>query len=136
MKLVTVATLYNPLDAQLLRAKLESEEIKSVLLNENMASLRAEHATPVKLQVSEVDVARAKEIIAITESVPVTKAEDKTLKCPKCNSTELDKNFKIRTEFYLVLFAMIALLAAFLPISFKTVYKCKKCGTEFKHPNK
>lgn len=136
MKLITVATFYNPLDAHLLRAKLESEEIKSVLLDEKMASLRAEHATPVKLQVSEVDVARAKEIIAKTEGVPVTNVEDKMVKCPKCNSTELDKNFKIRTEFHIVLFAMVSLLASFLPIYFKTTHKCKKCGTEFKHPNK
>lgn len=71
-KLITVATFDNDLDAQLARMRLETNDIKSTIVGENIMAIGLYPLgviVKIELQVFENDLERAKEIL---ESPPQT----------------------------------------------------------------
>lgn len=61
--LVTVATFSYPVQAHVLMAKLESEGIPAIIVDEYMSTLYFVYPKEVRVQVKESDVAKAKKII-------------------------------------------------------------------------
>ena len=134
MKWVTVKTFDNSIDAHLLKSKLESEEIICRLFDENMVSLNPLFNVTVggiKLKIKEADIAKAKTILAELDKTPFTTEDNITLKCPECDSEDYYSNFKSMKGFKGILSAITAFLLMLFPIYYKSVYKCKDCGTEF-----
>jgi predicted nucleic acid-binding Zn ribbon protein len=135
MSLVTIITFDDAISAHVLKAKLESEEILCFIHDENIVTLNPLYnfaVGGVKLKVNEKDATRALEIIQELEDKPYTNEADETVLCPNCSSTNLYSDFKSMKSATGVLAAITSFLFIVFPIYYKSVFKCKECGTEFK----
>lgn len=124
----------NPIDAHLLKIKLESEGIPCLLVDENTVSLDPllSHAIGgIKLKVAEKDAERAQEILNALEARPYSDENDEAIHCPKCASTSLHAGFRSMKGYKGILSAFISFLLMVFPLYFKRVYRCRQCGTEF-----
>ena len=135
MKLVTIRTFDNSVDAHIFRSKLESEGIRCYLFDDAMVSLNPIYNVAlggIKLKVGDEDAWRAKEIIAAVENTPVTNEAGVPVTCPNCGSTDLYIGFKSSKGIRGILSAIFSFLLFVYPVYYKSVYRCKNCGTEFK----
>ena len=133
-KLITIARFNEPLQAELAKIKLNAEGINCFLAGENFVGtywLLANAEGGVKLQVKETDAEKALEIIEHNQ--PTEAAEDNLpeetadLRCPKCNSEDVEYE-----QFSRKLFFLSILLLRF-PLPFlKKSYKCNNCGYGWK----
>ena len=90
-RFVTVATYVFPWEAQLAKARLESEGIQSVVADEITASLYGANAIGgIKLRVREEDAERATELLSTLSPLPeiylVTEEDARQVRCPECRS--------------------------------------------------
>ena len=135
MSLITAKTFDNPIDAHLLRSKLENEGIQCFLFDENIVGINPLYNVTVggiKLKILEEDVEKVKAILSEMEGRPFTDEEDKEIACPNCNSTAVISGLRSMKGFRGVLSAIASLLLTLYPFYYKSVYKCKACGREFK----
>ena len=135
MKMVTIKVFDNPIDAHILKSKLESEGIHSYIFDEHIVSMNLLYNNAiggVKLNVSEKDVQHAKEIIAAVENQPFTNELEEQVKCPSCGSVNLISDFKTLPGIKGFLMTVVSILFMVFPLFYKTKFKCKGCGIEFK----
>jgi len=90
-RFVTVATYVFPWEAQLAKARLESEGIESVVNDEITAGLYGANAIGgVKLRVREEDAERATALLSTMQPLPeiylVTEEDARRPRCPECRS--------------------------------------------------
>jgi ribosomal protein L37AE/L43A len=90
-RFVTVATYVFPWEAQLAKARLESEGIESVVNDEITAGLYGANAIGgVKLRVREEDAERATALLSTMQPLPeiylVTEDDARRPRCPECRS--------------------------------------------------
>lgn len=119
----------------MLRSKLESEGITCFLFDENIISLNPLYNVTVggiKLRIIESDIEKTQEIIAEIEKAPLTDEKEELISGSTCNSTNLYAGFKSMKGVKGISSAILSFLMMVFPIYYKTVYKCKSCGTEFK----
>ena len=64
MALVELALFHDPVSAEIVRGRLASEGVETVLFNAGLASLGLGTMTPVRLMVEEEDRAQAERILA------------------------------------------------------------------------
>ena len=136
MELITIKTFDNAIEAHILKSRLESEGINCCLFDENIVSLNPLYNITVggiKLKINKVDFEKTQEIIAEIDNTPLTNENDELIKCPNCESTDLYTGFKSMKGLKGILSVITSFLFMVFPIYFKTVYKCKNCGTEFKN---
>jgi ribosomal protein L37AE/L43A len=93
-RFVTVATYTFPWEAQLAKARLESEGIESVVADEIAAGLYGANAIGgVKLRVREEDAGRATALLATLRPLPeiylVTEEDARSVRCPSCRSEDV-----------------------------------------------
>lgn len=134
LKLTTLKTFNNSIEAHILRSKLESENIRCFLFDENIVGVNPLYNVTVggiKLKINEYDYARANEVLEEILEPPVMDEKSKTLRCPKCGSEQMYRILKSMKDAKGVLSAIISFLLLVFPIYFDTVYKCKKCDHEF-----
>ncbi len=134
MKLETIKTFDNPINAHILKTRLESEGIECYLFDENISTLNPLFNISVggiKLNIKNTDRDKAQAIIQEIEGNDLLDEEDHTIYCPKCNSKHLYAGFKSMKDFKGIMSAIIAFVFMVFPIYFKTVYRCKDCGFEF-----
>jgi DNA-directed RNA polymerase subunit RPC12/RpoP len=135
MSLITIKTFENAVEAHLLRLKLENEDIQCFLVDENTVSLNPLFNIAIggiKLRIDEGDEAKAQELIAEMENAAFLDEDEQIIACPKCQSTDLYTNFKSMKGAKGAMSAIISFLFMVFPIYYKSVYKCKECGHEFK----
>jgi len=135
MDFVTIKIFDNPIEAHLLKSKLESEGIPCFLQDENIVSLNPLYNYAVggiKLNIPSVDLEAAQQILEEIESTPNLDEAEELVQCPQCASTDLYTNFKSMKGTKGILSAIISFVMSVLPIYYRNVYKCKKCGNEFK----
>lgn len=135
MKLVTIRSFDDGITAHIFRNKLESEGITAFVHDENIVTMNALYnfaVGGVKLRVDEPDVARALEVIREMEETPYTDEQDQQIICPNCSSTELYSDFKSMKSPKGVLSTITSFFLGVFPIYYDSVYRCKKCNTEFK----
>ena len=125
MELITIRTFDNSIEAHMVKSKLESENIMCFLFDENIVGLNP-------LKINESDIQKATEIIEETEKTALTNDQGEIIKCPNCASEEIISGFKSMKGSKGILSAIISFLFMVFPIYYKTVYKCKNCGNEFK----
>jgi len=133
-KLITIAQYRDLPQAGLDKSILESQGITCFLDNEFTIGVNWLYSTAlggVKLQVLEVDVAQAKQILqesynCATEAGPAE--EDLPLEnvCPSCGAAEIE------TRNYTRKFAAISLLLSLPLFFFLKRYRCKGCGHRWK----
>ena len=135
MSLVTIRTFDNAVAAHMLKSKLENEGIPCYLFDENIVSLNPLYNVTVggiKLKINELDRERAQQVIHAIEEAPLLKDNNELLSCPSCDATDLIAGYKSMKGLKGILSAAVSFLLLVFPIYYKTVYKCKQCGTEFK----
>jgi len=131
---ITIRTFENPLDAHLLKTKLESEGIACLLMDDYMMSLIPLYNLTlggVKLKVQESDSSRAQDILAEYDNTRYTNSEDNEVQCVYCGSDKFYSRFPSMRSFWGVLTAVLYFILFIYPVYFKHVYKCKSCGGEF-----
>lgn len=135
MDFVTVKVFDNPIEAHLLKTKLESEGIPCFLQDEHIVSLNPLYNYAVggiKLVIRNSDIEAASSIIQEIESTPVLNEDNSKVMCPQCGSTDLYTNFKSMKGTKGFLSAALSFVMGIFPIYYKNVYKCKTCENEFK----
>jgi len=126
------------MDAHLLKSKLESEGISCYLQDEHTITidpLVSNALGGIKLKIKEEDTDKVKALFKELDGIPYTDGENNIAKCPQCESTELIAGYNSMKGFSQILSAIISILFMIFPLHLKTLYKCKKCGTEFKLKN-
>jgi hypothetical protein len=134
MELVTLKTFESAIDAHILRSRLSSEGITAFIFDENIMTLNPLYNIMVggiKLKVSQADLEKATEIVRSIDGGPLRDEHDKILACPACHSTNLYPGFRSMKGAAGVLSAILSLFLGTYPLYFKTLYRCKDCGTEF-----
>ncbi|HKV11982.1 MAG TPA: DUF2007 domain-containing protein [Thermoanaerobaculia bacterium] len=133
-KLVTVETFSTPWEAQLARARLESEGIHCVVADESFARLYCGLSNAlggVKLQVREEDAPRAAELLQERQPIPeiylVTEEDAARPRCPGCKSDNLDFERWSRVGFL----GSWMILGVPLPIP-RRRWICRNCGADWK----
>ncbi|MEY3411962.1 MAG: hypothetical protein RIQ70_648 [Bacteroidota bacterium] len=134
MELITIKTFDNTSDAYLLKSKLESEGIPSVIFDENMVTLLPlQNITfgGIKLKIHSVDLDKAKELLQTISDSSITDDNGNELRCPKCGSNKLYTGFKSTQDKYFLISVFMSVLYLIFPFYYKSVYKCKACAYEF-----
>jgi len=137
MSLITLKTFDNSIDAHILKSKLESEGIVCYLFDEHTVTMNPLYNVTVggiKLKINESDLELAQEIYNSIQITPFTNDENAAIKCPRCQSTELYSDFKSMKGPNVIVSAFTSFFFLLFPLFYKSVYKCKKCGEEFKRP--
>jgi len=139
-RLVTIARFNNPVEAHLVRTKLESEGIDCAVIDEIRGSTGWQYAIAiggVRLQVNESDAQRALEILQGFQDEPIGDepaeeqiAESETESdrcCPRCGAAEIQyEEFSRRLVF-------ISLVFLGFPLPFlKRRWTCRNCGYQWK----
>ena len=135
MKLIIVQIFDNPIEMHFLKSKLESEGLQCYVFDEHTVSinpLMSQGVGGIKLKVDESDSQKASAILKEIQQNATLDPEGKSISCPNCGSTELYTNFKSMKGAKGILSMITMFLFAAFPFYYKTVYKCKLCGTEFK----
>lgn len=119
----------------MMKSKLESENVMCFLFDENIVGLNPLFNITVggiKLKINKRDIDKATKIIEEATMSSLINDQGKIIKYPNCNSEDLYSGFKSMKGIKGVLSAIISFLLMVFPIYYKTVYKCKVCGNEFK----
>lgn len=136
MPLITLKSFDNAMDAHMLKSKLESEGIVCYLFDEHTVTMYPLYNVTIggiKLKINESDLELAREIYNSIQTTPFTNDQNELIKCPKCESTDLYSDFKSMKGVNGIISAFTSFFFLLFPIYYKSVYKCKKCGTEFKN---
>lgn len=134
MELITLQVFDTAIEAHIIKNTLESEDIRCYIFDENIVTLNPMlnfAVGGIRLQVNKEDFERAKSILAEINDKPLTNDQEEIIKCPNCESTQLYTDFKSIKDPKGFFAMIIAFVFAIFPMYSKSVYKCKKCDTEF-----
>jgi len=135
MALITIKTFDNPIDAHLLKSKLESEDIVCYLFDEHTVSMNPLYNITIggiKLKINEFDLEKARIVYDSIHDTPYTDDGGNAVTCPKCESTDLFTEYDTRRGVAAFFSSLIAFFFLVVPFYSKKMFKCKKCGEEFK----
>jgi len=138
MKLITARIFDNPIDAHLLKTKLESEGAQCFLHDEHMVTLDPSIRNTsggIKLKIAESDIEKVQKLLKEIESTPYLKENGEALKCPKCGSSDFYSQYKSTKGFSGLFSTVISILMMIYPLNHNSFYKCKQCGEEFESKN-
>jgi hypothetical protein len=133
-KIVTLTSYYDPMEAQIVRGRLEANGIQCFIADDNILAANPFYNQAlggVKIKVFEHDVGRCREILA-EEIVPVAGEELTT--CPYCNSTHVYFGAAPVKRNWLSII-LTALISTY-PIYLKRTWICRDCGASFIPPEK
>ncbi len=137
VKLITLKSFDNPIQAHMLKSKLESEEILCFLFDENIMTLNPLYNIStggIKLKINESDLDKAVSILQTLESTEFTNEQNEPIQCPNCQSTNIYNDFKSMKGLKGALSWLASLILFVFPVFIKTIYRCKSCDFEFKTP--
>ncbi|MFT4805111.1 MAG: hypothetical protein ACI9YE_002326 [Psychroserpens sp.] len=135
LELVTIKTFDNLIEAHMMKSKLESENIICFMFDENIVGLNPLYNVTVggiKLTINQFDFDKATEIINAYDNSILTDDEGELIECPKCKTQDVFSGFKSMKGAKGIVSAIVSFLFMVFPMYYKTVYKCKSCGNEFK----
>jgi ribosomal protein S27E len=134
MKLVTIQTFDNSIDAHMMRMRFEDEGINCFIFDENIVNMNLLYNITVggiKLKINYEDIEKAQLIIEEMNQSKLKNDNDEIIKCPKCQSDQLIYGFKSMKGTKGILSGIISFILIIFPIYYNTVNKCKDCGHEF-----
>ncbi|MFV0154932.1 DUF2007 domain-containing protein [Empedobacter falsenii] len=134
MKLITLKTFETPIEAHILRSKLESENIDAFVFDEHSVGINqflSNAIGGVKVKIKEEDTARAMKVLDEINATDYTNDLDEIIVCPKCGSKAYYSYFKSMKGRKGLLSLLSSILFWVYPIYYKNVFKCKKCEEEF-----
>lgn len=135
MKLITIKTFDNAIEAHLMKTKFESEGINCFILDENIISINPlfnNMIGGVKLKINKKDTEAAQEILKKISQTKLTDDDNKNIKCPKCQSEDLIYGFKSMKGLKGLIATIVSFIFMSFPLYYKSVNKCQSCGHEFR----
>ena len=136
-KIVVHSTYYNPIEANIIKARLEDSDIPCFLTDENVATINPLYNQAiggVKLNVFERDVDRINALLAENhfdvELENIDPSEDKML-CENCGSDNVSFGQATKNRFKWWVTILSFLLIVY-PFKANKCYHCYNCGHEFK----
>ncbi len=137
-KIIVYSTFYNPIEANIIKAKLEDAGIRCFLTDENVATIQPlfnQAIGGVKLNVFEKDVEQINVLLAddVALEVPEIEVEQdgaKAVACENCGSTNVSYGLatKNKHSWWVV---VLSILMTIYPFKANKCYHCYKCGHEF-----
>ncbi|MDD5011209.1 MAG: DUF2007 domain-containing protein [Phycisphaerae bacterium] len=130
-KIIKVASFFDYTQAEIAKIALEAEEIECFLSGENLIAtywLYANAIGGIKLYIKESDKERAEAILKATHKPDETDQDTSyDLRCPKCNSSDIDYARYSRWAF------CVSILLFWIPITYPCKkYTCRNCGYKWK----
>ena len=135
MELITARIFDNPIDAHLLKTKLESEGIECYLYDEHTVTIDPLVNIAVggiKLKILKSDTEKVKLLLEEIEGSPYSKENNEIIRCQNCNSQNLYSGYRSMKGLKGTVAAIFSFLSLTIPIYFNRVYKCRDCQNEFK----
>lgn len=138
-KIIVYSTYYNPIEANIVKGRLEDSDIACFLSDENVATIQPLYNQAiggVKLNVFERDVAKIDALlkeeidINIEEEQSATETNVTQVVCEKCGSTNVGYGQATKDRFSLWT-TLISLLLFVYPFKAKQCHHCYDCGHEF-----
>ncbi|WP_199119684.1 putative signal transducing protein [Pedobacter sp. ASV28] len=136
-KIIVYRTFYNPIEANIIIAKLKDAGISCFLADENIATIQPlfnQAIGGVKLNVFEKDVPGIDELLAddLALEVPeMGEGQVDAVVCEKCGSTNVSYGVATKNK-HSWWVAIVSLLLMVYPFKVNKCYHCYKCGHEFK----
>ena len=139
--IITLATYYDPMLAQIIRTRLEDNDIPCFIADENMIGINPLYNNAlggIKLKVFERDVERCRAILAeepVEEEQIHTETTDEVATCPYCGSGNVRHG--IATEKKFTAWSWISWLPSLLfglfvlPFISRKAWHCFNCGKDF-----
>jgi hypothetical protein len=133
-KIVTLEAFYDPMLAEIIRARLEANGISCFIADGNTIGanpLYNQALGGIKLKVFEHDIEKCREILAQPEEITVENSitDEAETTCPYCNSANVRYGAATETK-STVLHTLTALLLSTYPIP-KKAWHCFSCGRDF-----
>ncbi|HEY3402594.1 MAG TPA: DUF2007 domain-containing protein [Ohtaekwangia sp.] len=119
----------NPIDANIIKTKLDAHDIPCFLTQENLANLYPGNhllAFQVRLHLFAKDSERARQVI---KEQYLSVDDDSILSCPTCRSTAIERDFPKGLTENLLTGLGVLFFGLFIPQ--KKVYHCRDCNREF-----
>jgi hypothetical protein len=136
-KIIVHSTYYNPIEASIVKSKLDDSDIPCFLTDENLATLNPLYSQAiggVKLNVFERDFERINELLGQNEpDVEVVNNDfaDGKIICENCGSDNV--GYGVATKNKVSWWAAILAIILFVyPFKGNKCYHCYNCGHEFK----
>lgn len=129
-KIITLASYYDPMEAQIVRGRLEANGISCFIADDNMLAANPFYNQAlggVKLKVFEHDLEQCRGIL--TEEA-VLEAGDELMTCPYCKSTHVHfAAAPVKRNWFSII---LAVLISTFPIYLYRSWICMDCGANFK----
>lgn len=136
-KIIVYSTFYNPIEANIIKAKLEDSGIPCFLTDENVATIQPlfnQAIGGVKLNVFEKDVDQINVLLMDDVALEVPEIETEKVEngviCEKCNSTNVSYGIATKNK-HSWWVAVLSILLMVYPFKVNRCYHCYKCGHEF-----
>lgn len=134
-KIFVYRTFYNPIEANIVKARLEDSDIPCFLTDENVATIQPMYNQAiggVKLNVFEKDIIVINQLLAEENLMEVEEtANDEQVVCEKCGSANVSFGQATKERFSLWV-AIVSILLFVYPFKANKCYHCYDCGHEFK----
>lgn len=134
-KIITLMTFDNSPQAHLFRGILAENNIDSYISDEFIVTLNPLYSNlmgGIKLQVNSLDFEKAQKLLFELNSNPLTNELEEIIKCPSCNSTNVESNYKSATSLKSILAMIVSFLSLTYPLHLDHMYYCKDCKHGFK----
>ena len=130
-EIVVFRNFENPIEANIVKSKLDAYGIPCFLTEENMANLYPGASSlmnfNVRLHLFAYDIERARNIM---EENHLVLDDESTTKCPQCKSRKVERDFP--RKFSLTLTSTLNLLFFGIFFPHKKIFRCLECEFEFK----
>lgn len=134
-KLITFMTFDNGFQAHMLKSTLAEHGIESHVIDENIITLNPLYNNligGIKLMISSADLEKAREVLTLKDSTPLTNEQDEIIRCTRCNSERIEINFKSVRSIKSFFAMMIAMLTVTYPMHVDYLYYCLDCKMTFR----
>ena len=129
MSFSTIATFENPIDAHLLRVELENAGFTVYIADENLIGVQPLFSNAIGGVKVQVPTEQKDDAILLINNLAEENKKD--ARCPQCESTKIQFNFKSSRSGKSLLSHFIALLTFTHPLYVSRVNRCLDCNFEF-----
>lgn len=134
-KIIVFQSFYNPIEANIVKARLLDSGVQCFLSDEITVTINPIYNQAlggVKLHLFERDVELANSILQMDQvQEPVEKVESGVMTCPNCGSSHLAYVQATKNRFN-IFTIIISILFSVYPFHVKKAYHCFDCQYEFK----
>jgi len=132
-KIVTLESYYDPMLAQIIRGRLEANDIPCFIADENTLSANPFYNQAIggiKIKVFERDLEKCKTILA--EDVEIAPGEEGLITCPNCKSKNVYYGpASVKKNWFSI---VISFLLSTYPFYLRKTWICTDCGANFDQP--